>query len=84
VHRTLTCSDDGGLNAIYSPERKGSDIHEALTSMQQNHSIDILGCSPFLYRLYTQLCIIFAVSEPSSTITNTLRDGLDRLAEGFP
>ncbi|KAL6229494.1 hypothetical protein BDW75DRAFT_225036 [Aspergillus navahoensis] len=52
--------------------------------MQQNDSIDILGCSPFLYKLYTQLGIIFAVSEPSSTITDTLRDGLDRLAEGFP
>jgi hypothetical protein len=52
--------------------------------MLEHDSIDILGSTPFLYKLYTQLCIIFAVSEPSSTITDTLRDGLDRLAEGFP
>lgn len=52
--------------------------------MLENDTIDILGCSPFLYKLYTQLCIVFAVSEPTSTITDTLRDGLDRLAEGFP
>lgn len=52
--------------------------------MLENYTIDILGCTPFLYKLYTQLCIIFAVSEPSSAISDTLREGLDRLAEGFP
>ncbi|OOQ81701.1 Trichothecene 3-O-acetyltransferase [Penicillium brasilianum] len=52
--------------------------------MLGNDSIDILGSSPFLHKLYTQLCIIFATSEPSSDIIDTLRDGLDRLAEGFP
>lgn len=52
--------------------------------MLENDTIDILGCTPFLYKLYTQLCIIFAVSEPSSAISDTLREGLDRLAEGFP
>ncbi|KAJ5153383.1 uncharacterized protein N7482_009861 [Penicillium canariense] len=53
-------------------------------NMLENEHLDILGSNPFLYKLYTQLCLVFPGPEPSLAITDTLRNGLDRLAEGFP
>lgn len=48
--------------------------------------IDVIGQMPGLYKLYTQICLIYSVPDTSShvnTIT-TLTNGLDRLAKGFP
>ncbi|KAK4869885.1 hypothetical protein LT330_005609 [Penicillium expansum] len=51
-----------------------------------DHVLDILGQTPDLYKLYTQICSIYRVPETSShdTIIDTLRNGLDRLAKSFP
>lgn len=52
----------------------------------ENDGIDLLGQQPFLYKLYTQLCLVFPVTDPSShdTIVTTLKGGLARLTENFP
>lgn len=49
-------------------------------------SLDVFGQAPGLYKLYTQLCSIYAVADASShdAIINTLTNGLDRLAQSFP
>ncbi|KAJ6087110.1 hypothetical protein N7467_006024 [Penicillium canescens] len=41
---------------------------------------------PGLYKLYTQICLIYSVPDTSShgNIITTLTNGLDRLAKGFP
>ncbi|KAJ5680558.1 hypothetical protein N7536_011697 [Penicillium majusculum] len=51
-----------------------------------NDVLDILGQTPGLYKLYTQICSIYRVPEASShdTIIDTLTNGLDRLAKSFP
>lgn len=51
-----------------------------------NDILDILGQTPGLYKLYTQICSIYRVSEASShdAIIDTLTNGLDRLAKSFP
>ncbi|KAJ5623354.1 hypothetical protein N7490_011959 [Penicillium lividum] len=56
------------------------------TNMLDNDTLDVLGQQPGLYKLYTQICCIYPVSDTSvhSTIIGTLRRGLDRLAEAFP
>ncbi|KAJ5372289.1 Transferase [Penicillium concentricum] len=48
--------------------------------------LDVLGQTPGLYKLYTQICSIYRVPETSShdAIINTLTNGLDRLAKSFP
>ncbi|CAI7574740.1 unnamed protein product [Penicillium glandicola] len=48
--------------------------------------IDLLGQTPGLYKLYTQICSIYRVPETSSYdgIVDTLTNGLDRLAKVFP
>ncbi|KAJ5220004.1 hypothetical protein N7468_009208 [Penicillium chermesinum] len=48
--------------------------------------LDIQGQNPSLFKLYTQICSIYAVPDPSShdTIASTLRSGLFRLMETFP
>ena len=48
--------------------------------------LDILGQQPGLNRLYTQICICFAVSDACSrsVITDTLTTGLERLLASFP
>lgn len=52
----------------------------------ENDQIDVLGQQPFLYKLYTQLCLVFPVTDPSchDTIVTTLKSGLARLTEDFP
>lgn len=54
--------------------------------MLQNDALDTLGQMPFLYKLYTQICNIYPVTDPAShdDIVSTLRTGLDRLGESFP
>ncbi|KAJ5998587.1 hypothetical protein N7451_006397 [Penicillium sp. IBT 35674x] len=51
-----------------------------------NMALDVLGQQPDFYKLYTQICSIYPVSNPSTndTIVRALRDGLDRLAKAFP
>ncbi|KAJ5930022.1 hypothetical protein N7466_005515 [Penicillium verhagenii] len=48
--------------------------------------LDVLGQQPGMHRLYTQICCVYPMSDPSvhDTIVNTLRYGLDRLAKTFP
>ncbi|CAP86008.1 Trichothecene 3-O-acetyltransferase [Penicillium chrysogenum] len=48
--------------------------------------LDILGQTPSLYKLYTQICSIYRVPNSSShdSIIDTLTNGLDRLARDFP
>ncbi|KAJ5970966.1 Transferase [Penicillium vulpinum] len=48
--------------------------------------LDVLGQTPGLYKLYTQICSIYRVPNASShdDIVNTLSNGLDRLAKHFP
>lgn len=48
--------------------------------------LDIQGQNPGLHKLYTQICSIYEVSDPSShdAIVSTLRNGLRKLAENFP
>ncbi|KAJ5455272.1 Transferase [Penicillium sp. IBT 31633x] len=54
--------------------------------MADNEVLDILGQTPGLYKLYTQISSIYTVSEASShdSIIDTLTNGLDRLAQSFP
>ncbi|KAJ5124384.1 Transferase [Penicillium bovifimosum] len=54
--------------------------------MADNDVLDILGQTPGLYKLYTQISSIYPVSEPSchDSIIDTLTNGLDRLAKCFP
>jgi hypothetical protein len=49
-------------------------------------SLDILGTQPALHKLYTQICSVYPVPEPSAHehIVGILRDGVKRLAEAFP
>ena len=51
-----------------------------------NHDLDIIGQTPFLFKLYTQVCFCFPVTDSSSysSIINTLTTGLERLTTGFP
>jgi hypothetical protein len=48
--------------------------------------LDVLGQTPGLYKLYTQICLIYSIPNISShdDIITTLTNGLDRLAKGFP
>ncbi|TIC33557.1 hypothetical protein E3Q09_03428 [Wallemia mellicola] len=52
----------------------------------ENDRLDILGTQPSLYKLYTQICSIFPLTESSShdIIIDNLRNGLNRLVESFP
>lgn len=52
----------------------------------KNDRLDILGTQPTLHKLYTQICSIYAVPDPSvhPKIVKILRNGLDRLSESFP
>ncbi|KAJ5801254.1 Transferase [Penicillium psychrosexuale] len=52
----------------------------------RDNVLDILGQTPSLYKLYTQICSIYPVPEASShdAIIDTLTNGLDRLAKSFP
>lgn len=54
--------------------------------MLKDDHLDVMGQQPFLHKLYTQLCCIFAVADDTThkRVIATLRDGLDRLAESFP
>ena len=54
--------------------------------MLQSDALDILGQVPFLYKLYTQICSVYPITDPAShdDIVNTLRTGLDRLGASFP
>jgi hypothetical protein len=54
--------------------------------MDFNFDIDILGQTPFLMRLYTQICFCYPITDPSShpIIIDTLKNGLHRLVESFP
>jgi hypothetical protein len=49
-------------------------------------NVDILGTQPTLHKLYTQICSVYPVPEPSAHehIVGILRDGVKRLAEAFP
>ncbi|KAG8420769.1 hypothetical protein J3458_002697 [Metarhizium acridum] len=51
-----------------------------------NNLLDMLGNQPSLHKLYTQISSIYAVTDPEvhGHIINTLRNGLERLAESFP
>ncbi|KAF1919354.1 transferase family-domain-containing protein [Ampelomyces quisqualis] len=48
--------------------------------------LDLLGAQPALFKLYTQLAIIFRAPEQvqHDTIVSTLTAGLERLAQAFP
>ncbi|KAJ5766565.1 Transferase [Penicillium nucicola] len=47
--------------------------------------LDVLGQTPDLYKLYTQICLIYSGPNISShEIITTLTDGLDRLAKAYP
>ncbi|KAL4729712.1 hypothetical protein ACLX1H_004135 [Fusarium chlamydosporum] len=48
--------------------------------------LDILGQQPPLLTIYTQISLVFSVSDPSqhSTIVDTLKQGLSRLSQSFP
>ncbi|KAJ5718251.1 hypothetical protein N7488_003897 [Penicillium malachiteum] len=50
-----------------------------------NDVLDILGQQPAMHKLYTQICSVYAVPDSSNhdAIVNTLRNGLDTLAESF-
>ncbi|OJJ40855.1 hypothetical protein ASPWEDRAFT_56147 [Aspergillus wentii DTO 134E9] len=52
----------------------------------ENDLLDVLGHQPSLHKLYTQICCVYPIPDPSvhDHVTNTLRTGLDRLAEAFP
>ncbi|KAJ5555256.1 Transferase [Penicillium sp. DV-2018c] len=54
--------------------------------MTDDNVLDILGQTPGLYKLYTQICSIYPISDPSchDSIIETLSNGLDRLAKSFP
>ncbi|PYI01165.1 hypothetical protein BO78DRAFT_328278 [Aspergillus sclerotiicarbonarius CBS 121057] len=54
--------------------------------MLGNDRLDILGQQPSLHKLYTQICSVYSLPDPSvhGHIVSTLRNGLDRLAESFP
>jgi hypothetical protein len=54
--------------------------------MIENDTLDVFGQTPGLYKLYTQLCSVYPISDPSShdSIINILAKGLDRLAKNFP
>lgn len=54
--------------------------------MLENYSLDVLGSQPTLHKLYTQICSVYAIYDASTHdhIVNTLRNGLNRLAESFP
>ncbi|KID83809.1 Acetyltransferase [Metarhizium guizhouense ARSEF 977] len=54
--------------------------------MLGNNLLDVLGNQPSLHKLYTQIASIYAVTDPEvhGHIINTLRNGLDKLAESFP
>ncbi|KAJ5917822.1 hypothetical protein N7454_010197 [Penicillium verhagenii] len=56
------------------------------TIVSENDVLDVLGQQPGMHRLYTQICCVYPMLDPSvpDTIVNTLRDGLDRLAKTFP
>lgn len=49
-------------------------------------SLDIMGEQPALFKLYTQLCFIYATQDSTlqSEIVKTLESGLVRLCESFP
>ena len=49
-------------------------------------NLDILGSQPSLYKLYTQICSIYAVPDPSQLVSviKTLDHGLGELAKTFP
>ena len=53
--------------------------------MLENDQLDILGQQPSLYKLYTQICSIYRVPDPSAHdhIVNTLTRGLETLAKNF-
>ncbi|KAJ5594090.1 uncharacterized protein N7459_000298 [Penicillium hispanicum] len=52
----------------------------------EHNVLDILGQQPAMYKLYTQICCIYSVPDPSAqdTIITTLRAGLNKLAVSFP
>ncbi|KAA8642061.1 hypothetical protein EYZ11_011505 [Aspergillus tanneri] len=54
--------------------------------MLENDRLDILGTQPTLHKLYTQICSVYPIPDPSSHghIVGTLRNGLNRLGESFP
>ncbi|EJT41718.1 AYT1-like protein [Saccharomyces kudriavzevii IFO 1802] len=54
--------------------------------MLENNRLDILGQQPSLHKLYTQICLIYRVTDPSTHdhIVNTLTEGLEILAKNFP
>ncbi|KID72309.1 Trichothecene 3-O-acetyltransferase [Metarhizium brunneum] len=54
--------------------------------MLDSNLLDVLGNQPSLHKLYTQIASIYAVTGPEvhGHIINTLRNGLERLAESFP
>src|ERR1700761_7606448 len=54
--------------------------------MLENDVLEVLGQTPFLYKLYTQICCVFPVPDPSAhaAIVDTLAKGLERLAGSFP
>ena len=56
-----------------------------LPAMDADDCLDILGQQPLL-NIYTQLCLVFPVPDPSShhTILDTLTVGLGRLAADLP
>ncbi|KAJ5864488.1 Transferase [Penicillium soppii] len=54
--------------------------------MLDHDVLDVFGQTPGLYKLYTQLCSVYAISDTSShdTIIDILINGLDQLAKSFP
>ncbi|KAJ5820213.1 hypothetical protein N7474_005804 [Penicillium riverlandense] len=54
--------------------------------MLENDVLEVFGQTPFLYKLYTQICCVFPVCDPSAhdAIVDTLAKGLARLAGSFP
>lgn len=54
--------------------------------MLENDRLDILGTQPSLHKLYTQICSVYPILDPSihNHIINTLRNGLNKLAATFP
>ncbi len=53
------------------------------TSKCKNDQLDVLGCQPSLFKLFTQISLIYANVQTSGTqdrIANALRAGLDSLS----